>query len=198
MSNRPGVTVSSLARKKRQGEKITMLTAYDFPLARFIDQAGIDVLLVSDAVGTVGLGRSEAVSVTVDEMIYHTRACHNGAGACLVVTTLPFGAYATPSDAVHNAARLMKEGGADGVHLEGTSRDTDAVRAIVEVGIPVMAHVGITKQKIVRSGTIRIQGRTATEAAEVLKDALAMADAGAFAVVLECIPAPLWVWHSSS
>ena len=151
----------------------------------------LDVILVSDAVGTVGLGRPEAVSVTLDEMIYHTRACRNGAGTSMVVTTLPFGAYTAPSDAVHSATRLMKEGGADGVHLEGTDSDADVVRAIVGVGIPVMAHIGIIKQKIVRSGTFRIQGRTAAEASRVVNDALAMADAGAFALVLECIPAPL-------
>jgi len=185
------VTVATLAQSKRQGRKITMLTAYDYPLARFINQAGVDVILVSDAVGTVGLGRPEAVSVTVDEMIYHTRACRNGAGTSMVVTTLPFGSYANPSDAVHNAARLLKEGGADGVHVEGTHSDAAVVSAIVAAGIPVMAHVGVIKQKIVRSGEIRVQGRTATQAAEILKDALAMTRAGAFALVLECIPVPL-------
>lgn len=191
MSSRAKVTVTALARKKRQGQKITMLTAYDHPLARFINLAGVDIILVSDAVGTVGLGRPEAVSVTVDEMIYHTRACRNGAGASMVVTTLPFGTYTASGDAVHSATRLMKEGGADAVHLEGTADDADIVRAIVSTGIPVMAHVGIIKQKIVRTGTIRVQGRTAAEATEVVSDALGMARAGAFAVVLECIPAQL-------
>jgi 3-methyl-2-oxobutanoate hydroxymethyltransferase len=191
VSSRAKVTVAALAAKKRRGQKITMLTAYDYPIARFINLAGVDIILVSDAVGTVGLGRPEAVSVTVDEMIYHTRACRNGAGTSMVVTTLPFGAYTTAVDAVHNAARLMKEGGADAVHLEGTDNEADVMRAVVDAGIPVMAHVGIIKQKIVRSGTFRIQGKTAAEASQVVKDALAMTDAGAFALVLECIPAPL-------
>lgn len=191
MSSQAKVTVAALAAKKRRGQKITMLTAYDCPLARFINLAGIDIILVSDAVGTVGLGRPEAVSVTIDEMIYHSRACRNGAGTSMVVTTLPFGGYTTPAEAVHNATRLMKEGNADGVHLEGTSSDADMARAVVDAGIPVLAHVGIIKQKIVRSGTIRVQGRTAAEASQVVKDALAMTEAGAFALVLECIPAPL-------
>jgi 3-methyl-2-oxobutanoate hydroxymethyltransferase len=191
VSSQAKVTVAALAAKKRRGQKITMLTAYDCPLARFINLAGIDIILVSDAVGTVGLGRPEAVSVTIDEMIYHSRACRNGAGTSMVVTTLPFGGYTTPAEAVHNATRLMKEGNADGVHLEGTSSDADMARAVVDAGIPVLAHVGIIKQKIVRSGTIRVQGRTAAEASQVVKDALAMTEAGAFALVLECIPAPL-------
>jgi 3-methyl-2-oxobutanoate hydroxymethyltransferase len=191
VSSRAKVTVAALAAKKRRGQKITMLTAYDYPLARFIHLAGVDVILVSDAVGTVGLGRSEAVSVTVEEMAYHTRACRNGAGQSMVVTTLPFGTYTTAAEAVRNATRLVKEGSADGVHIEGTDSDAGAVRAVVGAGIPVIAHVGIIKQKIVRSGAIRVQGRTASEASQVLRDALAMSEAGAFALVLECIPAPL-------
>jgi len=191
VSSNTKVTVTALAVKKRQGQKITMLTAYDHPMAKFINLAGVDIILVSDAVGTVGLGRPEAVSVTVDEMVYHTRACRNGAGTSMVVTTLPFGSYVSPGDAVQNAARLVKEGSADAVHVEGTEDDAQIVRAIVGSGIPVMAHVGIIKQKIVRTGTIRIQGRTATEATEVVRDALSMASAGAFAIVLECIPAQL-------
>ena len=191
MGQQAKVTVRSLAEKKRHGQKITVLTAYDYPFARFINQAGIDIILVSDAVGTVGLGRAEAVSVTVEEMIYHTRACRNGAGTSMVVTTMPFGSYTAPENAVSNATRLMKEGGADAVHVEGTRADADVVRAIVNAGIPVLAHVGIIKQKIVRSGAIRVQGTTAATAADVVQDALAMAEAGACAVVLECVPAPL-------
>lgn len=191
MSSRAKVTVAALAAKKRRGQKITMLTAYDYPLARFIHLAGVDVILVSDAVGTVGLGRSEAVSVTVEEMAYHTRACRNGAGQSMVVTTLPFGTYTTAAEGVRNATRLVKEGSADGVHIEGTDSDAGAVRAVVGAGIPVIAHVGIIKQKIVRSGAIRVQGRTAAEASQVLRDAMAMSEAGAFALVLECIPASL-------
>ncbi len=165
-----------------------MLTAYDFPMAKFINQAGVDIVLVSDAVGTVGLGRSEAVSVSMDEMVYHTQAVRNGAGESMVVSTLPFGSYETEDQAVQNAVRLMKEGKADGVHLEGTRDDAAKAAAIVDSGIPLVAHVGITKKNIVRSGAIRIQGRTAGAASDILKDVIAFTEAGACAIVLECIP----------
>jgi 3-methyl-2-oxobutanoate hydroxymethyltransferase len=182
------VTPSSLTAKKRRGEKITLLTAYDFPMAKFINEAEVDLILVSDAVGTVGLGRPEAVSVSMDEMIYHTQAVRNGAGQSMVVTTLPFGSYETEEQAVQNAVRLMKEGKADGVHLEGTRDDAGKAAAIVDSGIPLIAHVGITKKNIVRSGAIRIQGKTASGASEILKDVIAFAESGACAIILECIP----------
>ena len=185
------VTPSSLMGKKRRGEKISLLTAYDFPMAQFINQAGVDIILVSDAVGTVGLGRPEAVSVSMDEMVYHTQAVRNGAGTSMVVATLPFGSYETNEQAVENAVRLMKEGKADGVHLEGTRDDAGTAAAIADAGIPLVAHVGINKKNIVRSGTIRIQGRTARGASEILKDVIAFSEAGASAIVLECIPMEL-------
>jgi len=188
VSTRTKVTTTSLRAKKRQRRKITMLTAYDFPMASFIDQAGVDIVLVSDAVGTVGNGRTEAISVTVDEMVYHTRAVRNGAKASLVVTTLPFGSYNTLDDALTNATRLMKEGGADGVHLEGTCAEGDLVSAIVSAGIPVMGHVGVTKQKIVRAGRVRLPAQDAESAREIIMDAVTMARNGAFALVLECLP----------
>ena len=168
-----------------------MLTAYDFPMASFIDQAGVDVVLVSDAVGTVGNGRSEAVSVTVDEMIYHTRAVRNGTQRCLVVTTLPFGSYNGVDEAVQNATRLMKEGGADAVHLEGTRQARVIIQTIVNAGIPVMGHIGITKQKIVQSGIFKLPGRDAESAQEIITDALEMANSGVFALILECLPVRL-------
>lgn len=185
------VTPSSLLNKKRRGEKITLLTAYDFAMAKFINEAGVDVILVSDAVGTVGLGRPEAVSVSVEEMIYHTQAVRNGAGNSLVITTLPFGSYETDDSAVQTAVRMMKEGKADGVHMEGTRDDAGKAAAIVNAGIPLIAHVGITKKNIVRSGTFRIQGRTASGASEILRDIIAFAESGACAVILECIPVRL-------
>ncbi|NCF69748.1 MAG: 3-methyl-2-oxobutanoate hydroxymethyltransferase [Chloroflexi bacterium] len=191
MSVNRKVTPSLLLRKKRRGEKITLLTAYDYPIARFINQAGVDIILVSDAVGTVGNGRPEAVSVSVDEMIYHTQAVRNGAGNSMVVTTLPFGSYETNEQAVETAVRLMKEGGADAVHFEGTSAQGPSVKAIVGAGIPVLGHIGIIKQKIVRSGAFRIQGRTADSAQRILADVVAFANAGAFALILECIPTRL-------
>ncbi len=168
-----------------------MLTAYDFPMASFIDQAGVDVVLVSDAVGTVGNGRTEAVSVTVDEMIYHTKAVRNGIKRSLVVTTLPFGTYCCPDDARQNALRLMKEGGADGVHVEGTCAEGEIVRAIISAGVPVMGHVGVTKQKIVRAGRIQLPAQNANSARETIADAVEMANSGVFALVLECLPVHL-------
>jgi 3-methyl-2-oxobutanoate hydroxymethyltransferase len=191
MSVNRKVTPSSLLRKKRRGEKITLLTAYDFPIAQFINQAGVDMILVSDAVGTVGNGRPEAVSVSVEEMIYHSQAVRNGAGNSMVVTTLPFGSYENSVQAVETAVRLMKEGGADAVHFEGTSAQGESVKAIVEAGIPVLGHIGIIKQKIVRSGSFRIQGRTADSAQQILADVVAFANAGVFGLILECIPTRL-------
>jgi 3-methyl-2-oxobutanoate hydroxymethyltransferase len=188
VSTQPKVTTTRLKTKKRQGQKITMLTAYDAPMASFVDQAGIDIVLVSDAVGTVGNGRPEAVSVTVDEMIYHTRAVRNGIQHCLVIATLPFGSYNSLDEAVRNATRLMKEGGADGVHLEGTLQSGIFIRAMVSAGIPVMGHIGITKQKIVQSGTFKLPGRNANSAQELINDAVEMANSGVFALVLECLP----------
>jgi 3-methyl-2-oxobutanoate hydroxymethyltransferase len=188
MSEPAKMTVARLQRKKRSGEKITLLTAYDFPMAKFIDVAGVDVVLVSDAVGTVGLGRSEAVSVSVEEMIYHTQAVVNGVGNAMVVTTLPFGSYETVDQAVATGVRLMKDGHADGIHLEGAAADAPKVKALVHAGVPVLGHLGITKQKIIRTGTIQTQGRTAASAAAVVADAVALANAGAFALILECIP----------
>ena len=188
MSEPAKMTVTRLQRKKRSGEKITLLTAYDFPMAKFINVAGVDIVLVSDAVGTVGLGRSEAVSVSVEEMIYHTQAVVNGAGSAMVVTTLPFGSYETVDQAVATGVRLMKEGHADGIHLEGAAADAPKVKALVHAGVPVLGHLGITKQKIIRTGTIQTQGRTAASAAAVVADAVALANAGAFALILECIP----------
>jgi 3-methyl-2-oxobutanoate hydroxymethyltransferase len=188
MSEPAKITVARLQRKKRSGEKITLLTAYDFPMAKFINVSGIDIVLVSDAVGTVGLGRSDAVSVSVEEMIYHTQAVVNGAGSAMVVTTLPFGSYETVDQAVATGVRLMKEGHADGIHLEGAAADAPKVKALVHAGVPVLGHLGITKQKIIRTGTIQTQGRTAASAAAVVADAVALANAGAFALILECIP----------
>ena len=191
MSANQKVTPASLSRKKRRGEKITLLTSYDFAMAKLIHEAGIDIILVSDAVGTVGLGRPEAISVSVDEMVYHTQAVRNGAGNSMVVTTLPFGSYETTQQAVETAVRMMKDGKADAVHFEGIAEDAPKAKAIVAAGIPLVAHVGIIKQKIVRSGAIRIQGRTASSATNILEDVIAFTEAGACAIVLECIPALL-------
>lgn len=168
-----------------------MLTAYDFPMASFIEQAGADIVLVSDAVGTVGNGRGEAVSVSVDEMIYHTRSVRNGTKRCMVVTTMPFASYNTPEEALRTATRLMKEGGADGVHMEGTRREAQWISGIVAAGIPVMGHVGVTKQKIIGTGRIKLPGQDAASAREIIGDAVEMARQGVFALVIECLPVAL-------
>lgn len=187
----PRVTPSALRVKKSKGQKIVMLTAYDFPMASFIEQAGADIVLVSDAVGTVGNGRGEAVSVSVDEMIYHTQAVRNGTKRCMVVTTMPFASYNTPEEALRTATRLMKEGGADGVHMEGTHREASWIGAMVAAGIPVMGHVGVTKQKIIGSGRIKLPGQDAASAKEIIGDAVEMARQGVFALVIECLPVAL-------
>jgi 3-methyl-2-oxobutanoate hydroxymethyltransferase len=187
----PRVTPSALRVKKSKGQKIVMLTAYDFPMASFIEQAGADIVLVSDAVGTVGNGRGEAVSVSVDEMIYHTRAVRNGCKRCMVITTMPFASYNTPEEALRTASRLMKEGGADGVHLEGTRREACWISDMTSAGIPVMGHVGVTKQKIIATGRIKLPGQDAASAREIIADSVEMARRGAFALVLECLPVAL-------
>ena len=191
MNNRPKVTVTALKKKKKSNQKITLLTAYDFPMASFLDQAGIDIVLVSDAVGTIGNGRPEAVSVTVDEMAYHTRAVKNGAKSALVVTTLPFGSYNCVNDALDSATRIMKEGRADAVHLEGTAQSAEIVRSIVESGIPVLGHIGVTKQRIVSSGTISLPAKDAESSKRMINDAVVMAKSGAFALIIECLPVSL-------
>ena len=191
MNTRPKVTVAALRTKKKRNQKITLLTAYDFPMASFLDQAGIDIVLVSDAVGTIGNGRPKAFSVTVDEMAYHTRAVKNGAKSALVVTTLPYGSYNCAREAVGNATRIMKEGRADAVHLEGTARSAEIVSSIVESGIPVLGHIGVTKQRIALSGTISLPAKDAESSKEMIDDAMVMAQSGAFALIVECLPVSL-------
>jgi len=191
MNSRPKVSVAALRNKKRSSQKITLLTAYDAPFASFLDQAGIDIVLVSDAIGTIANGRPEAVSVTVDEMVYHTRAVRNGVKSALVVTTLPFGSYNGVDEAVASATRIMKEGRADAVHLEGTARSAEIVGSIVESGIPVLGHIGFTKQQMVLSGTIGLPAKDAESSKRMIKDAMAMAKSGAFGLIIECLPMSL-------
>jgi 3-methyl-2-oxobutanoate hydroxymethyltransferase len=185
------MTVATLQNKKRSNQKITLLTAYDAPMASFLDQAGIDIVLVSDAVGTIGNGRPEAVSVTVDEMVYHTRAVRNGVKSALVVTTLPFGSYNCATEALGNATRIMKEGRADAVHLEGTARSAEIVSSLVEAGIPVLGHIGVTKQRIVLAGNISLPAKDAESSKKMIDDAVALAKSGAFGLIIECLPVSL-------
>ena len=167
------------------------MTAYDFPTAKVASDAGIDLLLVGDSLGMVLQGQKNTLKTTLAEMIYHTRAVRNGTQHCLVIATLPFGSYNGLDEAVRNATRLMKEGGADGVHLEGTRQSGVLIRAMVSAGIPVMGHIGITKQKIVQSGMFKLPGRDADSAQELINDAVEMANSGVFALVLECLPVRL-------
>ncbi len=186
------ITIPSLRRRKRRGEKITMLTAYDFAFAQIFDTAGIDVLLVGDSLANVVQGRETTLPVTMDEAIYHTRLVSRGARRALVIGDMPFGSYQVcAEEAVRNAVRFVKEGGAHAVKLEGGTAVLDTIRRIVAAEIPVMGHVGLTPQAIHRMGGHRVQGRTEKSRARVLADARAVEEAGAFAVVLEGMPVEL-------
>jgi len=186
------VTVRTLAARKRRGERIAMLTAYDFAFARIFDQSGIDVLLVGDSLGNVVQGQDTTLPVTLDEIVYHTRLVARAARRALIVGDMPFGSYqVSPEDAVRNAIRLVKDGGAQAVKLEGGVAMAETIARIARAEIPVMGHVGLTPQAVHRMGGFRVQGRTADERARVLADAEAVQAAGAFAVVLEGMPVDL-------
>jgi 3-methyl-2-oxobutanoate hydroxymethyltransferase len=186
------VTVHTLARAKRDGRPFSMLTAYDHPFARIFDQAGIDVLLVGDSLANVVQGLETTLPVTVDEVVYHTRLVARAARRALVVADMPFGSYhVSPEDAVRSAIRLMKEGGAHAVKLEGGSTASAAISAIVAAQVPVMGHVGLTPQSVHAMGGYRVQGRGEAGRERVLADARAVEAAGAFAVVLEGMPQDL-------
>jgi len=186
------VTARSLAQRKARNEPVTMLTAYDFSFARIFDEAGIDVLLVGDSMGNVVQGCETTLPVTLDEMIYHTRLVARGIRRSLLVGDMPFGSYqVSPEQAVESAIRLVKEGGAHAVKLEGGTHVAEAIERISAAQIPVMAHVGLTPQSVNKMGGFRIQGRGEEGRAQVKRDALAVQEAGAFAVVLEGIPAEL-------
>lgn len=186
------VTVSTFLQMKQKGEKISMITAYDYTTARLVDEAGIDSILVGDSLGNVMLGLGDTVSVTMEDMIHHGAAVARGAKNALVVIDMPFMSYqASVYDAVVNAGRLMKEGRGNAVKLEGGTEVCDRIRAIVAAQIPVCAHIGLTPQGINALGGFKVQGKTADSARKLLEDAHAVEEAGAFAVVLEAIPAEL-------
>lgn len=185
-------TILDIHSMKQKGEKISVLTAYDYPLARIMDEAGIDVVLVGDSVGTVVAGHDTTLPVTMDEMIYHTRAVVRGTRQALVVADLPFLSYQIDvRDARLNAGRLIKEGGAQAVKLEGGENLAETIRAITVMDVPVMGHIGLTPQSIHRMGGYRVQGRQEEQARQLLADARAVEKAGAFALVLEGIPRTL-------
>ena len=185
-------TVSTFAEAKRKGKRIAMLTAYDYSTARLEDEAGIHAILVGDSLGNVVLGYEDTLSVTMEDMIHHGRAVARGAKNALVVVDMPFMSYQTSVyDAVVNAGRLMKEGRAQAVKLEGGAEVAAQVKAIVEAGIPVMGHLGLTPQSINAFGGFKVQGKTEAAARKLIEDAKALEAAGAFSVVLECVPAKL-------
>jgi 3-methyl-2-oxobutanoate hydroxymethyltransferase len=186
------VTVRSLAQRKCKGEPFTMLTAYDFTFARIFDSAGIDLLLVGDSLGNVVQGFDTTLPVTLEEVIYHTRLVARGARRSLVVADMPFGSYQVgPEDAVRSAIRFVKEAGAHAVKLEGGALVAESIERIVRAQVPVMGHVGLTPQSVNAMGGYRVQGRGESGRARVIEDARAVQEAGAFAVVLEGIPADL-------
>jgi 3-methyl-2-oxobutanoate hydroxymethyltransferase len=186
------VTVRSLAARKRKAEPFTMLTAYDFTFARIFDEAGVDVLLVGDSLGNVVQGCDTTLPVTLDEVVYHTRLVSRGVRRAMIVGDMPFGSYQVcAEDAVRTAIRLVKEGGAHAVKLEGGVDVAESIRRIVTAQIPVMAHVGLTPQSVNHMGGYRVQGRGDEGRHQVIEDALAVEAAGAFSVVLEGIPEDL-------
>ncbi len=185
-------SVIDIQKMKADRDKITVLTSYDYPFTRIMDQCGIDMILVGDSAGVVVAGHETTLPVTLDEMLYHTRAVVRARPKALVVADMPFLSYQVDlREARLNAGRLVKEGGAEAVKLEGGAHLVDTIRAIVAMDIPVMAHIGLTPQSIHRMGGYRVQGKEEAQANQLLRDALAVEEAGAFAVVLEGIPQQL-------
>lgn len=185
-------TVVTIREAKERREKVTMLTAYDYSMAKLIDEADINMILVGDSLGMVMLGYEDTLSVTMEDMIHHTRAVARGAKNALVVADMPFMSYQTSVyDAVCNAGRLMKEGRAQAVKLEGGREFADHIRAITNASIPVVAHLGLTPQSLNAFGGFKVQGKSEAAARKLLEDAQIVEEAGAVAVVLECVPAKL-------
>lgn len=189
--DRKPVTLATLIRQKRAGEKIAVLTAYDASFAAVLDKAGVDVILVGDSLGMVVQGHETTLPVTLDEMVYHTACVARGRQRTLLVADLPFMSYTSPEQAMASAARLMKEGGAHMVKLEGGADQLDVVRALAGCGIPVCAHLGLQPQSVHKLGGYRVQGREQAVAERMLADALALQQAGADMLVLECVPSAL-------
>lgn len=183
------VTTTKLARMKKDGEKITMLTAYDYTMAKILDEAGIDILLVGDSLGMVMLGYENTLPVTLDEMLHHARAVGRGTENALLVADMPFLSYEIEAkEAVRNAGRLIKEAGAQAVKVEGGAEIAETIKALVAAKIPVMGHIGLTPQAIHQMGGYKVQGRNSEAAQKLLNDAKVLSKAGIFALVLECIP----------
>jgi 3-methyl-2-oxobutanoate hydroxymethyltransferase len=188
----PRLTVADIGKLHADGQRIAMLTAYDYPSARLLDEAGIPFILVGDSVGTVVLGYDSEIRVTMEDMLHHTAAVVRGTSRALVVADMPFLSYSTPAEAVDNAGRFLREAGAQAVKVEGGVRSARIIEAIVRAGIPVMGHIGWTPQsKHALGGKVRVQGKTGDRARNLLGDALAVQEAGAFSIVLELVPEQL-------
>ncbi|HOV80301.1 MAG TPA: 3-methyl-2-oxobutanoate hydroxymethyltransferase [Bacillota bacterium] len=186
------VTTATVKQMKIEGRPITMLTAYDYPIARMVDEAGIDMILVGDSLGNVVLGYDSTLPVTMEDMIHHVKAVCRGASRAMVVADMPFLSYqVSVEEAVRNAGRFLKETGAQAVKLEGGREVAGAVRAIVDAGIPVMGHLGLTPQSIHQLGGFKVQGKDESAAKKLIADAKALEEAGVFSIVLECVPTPL-------
>jgi len=192
VSQRKKVTTRTFHAKKERGEPITMLTAYDYPTALAMDQAGVDSILVGDSLGMVVLGYENTLPVTMEEMLHHCRAVSRGANIALLIGDMPFMSYqVSVEEAVRNAGRFLQQGNMDAVKLEGGRERIEAVRAITGAGIPVMGHLGLTPQSVHQLGGFRAQGKTAVAAKRLLEDALLLEEAGCFGIVLESVPARL-------
>src|SRR6185437_6308969 len=186
------VTPDQIRQMKLRGERIPMLTAYDYPTAHILDAAGVPILLVGDTLGMVVLGHESTLPVTVDDIIRHTQAVVRGAQKALVVADLPFGSFqVSPEETMRQVVRIMKEAGPQAVKLEGGRRSAASVRILVEAGVPVMGHVGLTPQSVNVFGGFKVQGKTEQAARELLEDVAALEDAGVFAIVLELVPTEL-------
>ena len=186
------ITINQIREMKEKGEKITMLTAYDYSTAKIVDEVGIPLILVGDSLGTVLLGYETTIPVTMEDMLHHTKAVVRGTSNALIVGDMPFMTYhISVADAMRNAARFIQEAGAQTVKLEGGVTVAEKVRSIVNCGIPVMGHIGLTPQSVHQFGGHRVQGRTPEAAIRILEDARALEEAGVFAIVLETVPAPL-------
>lgn len=186
------VTTNTLQVMKQQGEKISMLTAYDFSMARILDDAGIDVLLVGDSASNVMAGHETTLPITLDQMIYHAQSVVRAINRCLVVVDLPFGTYQGNSkEALNSAIRIMKETGAHAIKLEGGEEVVDSIKRIISAGVPVMGHLGLTPQSIYKFGTYAVRAKEEAEAEALVKNAKLLEEAGCFSIVLEKIPAAL-------
>ncbi len=186
------ISITDLKAKKKRGEKIVMFTVYDYPSARLVERAGVDITFVGDTLGMVVLGYDSTIPVTMDEMLHHVKAVVRGTERAHVLADMPFMSYqASTEEALRNAARFLKEGGAQSVKVEGGARTAETVRVLVEAGIPVMGHIGLTPQSVNQFGGYKVQGKTPAAAARLLNDALALQEAGAYAIVLECVPVPV-------